>query len=459
MKIVKLTSENVKKLIAVEVTPEGSLVTIGGKNGAGKSSVLDSIAYALGGEKLVPAEPIRTGEREAKIVVDLGDYIVTRRFHRSQEHADGCASRATVGGQGTEHFPCDCGFPWSDTKSVLVVTNREGAKYPSPQVLLDKLYGRLTFDPLAFSKEKPQRQNEILRQLTNLDFSLSDAKRKTLFDTRTMVKKTLLVQETKLGQMTWHADAPPELISFDELSKEILKGRELQKTAEEAQRAADNMQTAVSDIGQQVAVTLATIEELERRLKTERTRLEELKTRMEAKQKSADTLRIVAEEAKAAVPDFEALDKKLKEIDAANTKVRANQAFTAQGDAVKASQAAVNELNKEIIAIDDAKQAAMSAAKFPVPGLGLTDDGVTFEKLALEDVSSSVQLRVSIAIGLALNPTLKVLLIRNGNLLDDDNLKQVAQQAEEAGAQVWMEYVTASAEGVSVMLEDGHLQG
>ncbi|KKM78490.1 hypothetical protein LCGC14_1359510 [marine sediment metagenome] len=123
-----------------------------------------------------------------------------------------------------------------------------------------------------------------------------------------------------------------------------------------------------------------------------------------------------------------------------------------------AQKEAIEVDTKAIYAIDQKKADALLAAKFPVEGLGLTDDGITFEGLPLAEVASSVQLRVSIAIGIALNPTLKILLIRNGNLLDDDSLKLVAQQAEKADAQVWVEYVTASAEGVSVMLEDGHIQ-
>src|SRR5258706_15795265 len=107
MKIVKLVAENVKRLHAVTIEPDGALVTVGGKNGAGKSSVLDSIAWALGGEKLVPPEPIRSGESEAKIVVDLGDLVVTRRFKR--ERIDAPVP------EGAMDHPED--HKWGETKS------------------------------------------------------------------------------------------------------------------------------------------------------------------------------------------------------------------------------------------------------------------------------------------------------------------------------------------------------
>ena len=85
----------------------------------------------------------------------------------------------------------------------------------------------------------------------------------------------------------------------------------------------------------------------------------------------------------------------------------------------------------------------------------MTDEGVTYGDVPLEQASSSEQLRVSVAIGLALNPKVKVLLVRNGNMLDDDGVRALGEMAEAAGAQVWMEWVTANADGVTVMIEDG----
>src|SRR6185436_2642524 len=130
-KIIKLTSENVKRLTAVEITPKGNVVVIGGRNGAGKSSVLDSIEYALGGDPSAKM-PVRRGEKNAKVVVDLGDIVVKRSF-------------TSAGG------------------THLIVTNADGEKQTSPQAILDKLVGRLTFDPLEFSRQKPAQQAETLR--------------------------------------------------------------------------------------------------------------------------------------------------------------------------------------------------------------------------------------------------------------------------------------------------------
>src|SRR5262245_45260325 len=114
MKIIQLTAENVKRLKLVNITPKGEYVEITGKNGSGKTSVLDSIWWALGGKADIQAQPIRRGADKASIRLDLGSMVVERKF---------LSSGATT----------------------ITVKNAEGAIYPSPQAMLDELIGRLSF--------------------------------------------------------------------------------------------------------------------------------------------------------------------------------------------------------------------------------------------------------------------------------------------------------------------------
>jgi hypothetical protein len=159
MKILQLQSENFKRISVVNITPDGNLVEITGKNGQGKSSVLESIWVALGGAKHIQSVPIRKGAKEARIRLNLGDINVTRTF---REGADG--------GYTTK----------------IVVETAEGFRATKPQEILDDLFGSLTFDPLAFTRMKPKDQFDELRQFVpDIDFEGVERDNKKDFERRT----------------------------------------------------------------------------------------------------------------------------------------------------------------------------------------------------------------------------------------------------------------------------------
>ena len=111
--IVRFKASNFLKLTAVEIIPKPgeNVITIGGFNGAGKSSVLNGIETTFGGGKTAPEEPVREGEEVAVTLTETEDLIVTRRY--------------TASG------------------STVVIKNKADAKirYSSPQELLDALFG------------------------------------------------------------------------------------------------------------------------------------------------------------------------------------------------------------------------------------------------------------------------------------------------------------------------------
>jgi DNA repair exonuclease SbcCD ATPase subunit len=439
------------RLVAVDVTPKGDLVIVGGKNGAGKSSVLDSIAMALGGMALCPMEPIRKGESTAEIKLDLGDLRVIRRFKREpiRRDEDKAATPSNI-------------VAWTEVQSSLIVTNADGAVYPSPQKMLDNLLGKLTFDPLAFATEGKtsegrQRQDQTLRRLVGIDVAPIEARRKTAYDERAMLKKTLTIKEVTLSKLPFHADAPAVEIPMDEISTELTKAEDARRLAMAIGGDAAVQAREVIGAEEQVKSIQSKIEELELKLGALQNQLIADQDALKFLQKEQIEADAKSKEAWAAVPDVAVIQKKLTEVEATNAKVRANQE-RAKADADSQFVATqIEERTALIEAAEKEKLELLKSTKFPVEGLGLGDSGVTFNGLPFSQASSAEQLRVSVAIGLALNPKLKVLLIRSGNLLDDDSLKLVAEQAEAADAQVWMEYVTANPEGVSVMIEDGHV--
>jgi energy-coupling factor transporter ATP-binding protein EcfA2 len=428
MRIVKLVAENIKRLTAVEITPTGDLILIGGRNGAGKSSVLDAIMYALGGASVVPSEPIRLGETEARITVDLGDMLVTRKFTRTDS---------------------------DEIKSSVKVANKDGSIFPSPQAMLDKLLGRLTFDPLQFAHDDPKKQDATLRALVGLDTTLLDGKRKSAVEKRADLNRRVASAAGRLVQLPRHDGMPEGEIPLGEVSTEMRRAEELRRLASEAGQAVSKAKDALAGSEQRIAGSVSRIRLLKEQLEEATKELDILNAK-----KLTQTDELLARQqaelaAVQAVPNVDDIQLRLSEIEIINAKVRENRAFLEAKKSHAGIAAEVQVINTEIAALDAQKESLLTSAKFPVDGLGISDDGVTFNGVPFVQASTAEQLRVSVAIGLALHPKLKVLLIRNGNALDEDSLRAVAEQAATADAQIWMEYVTKSAEGVSVLIEDG----
>jgi chromosome segregation ATPase len=443
MKILRLQAENVKRLTAVDIVFGDGLITIGGANSAGKSSVLDAVAYALGGQSLIPAEPIRSGEVEGMARLDLGELVVTRKFHRT------VTTPASVDGAIPAVF--------GPTTSTLVVTSKDGAKYPTPQAILDRLLGELSFDPLAFSRATARSQNETLRKLAGIDTEKADDGRKVLVALRTDLKKQLVAQEAQLAAAKHYPGVPVEEIPVSEATAALQGAETMRRVAVAAAGSTTLAQQRVDALQQQHDRTMAQISEWERLIAASREALGGVEESFIKALASRDARRIEQEAAEAAVPDIAATQARIAEIDVTNRRVRENAAYATLASRCAKLVDAVEMKTSEINAGDLAKASALANARFPITGLGLTDEGVTFRGLPFEQASTSEQLRTSVAIGLALNPALKILLIRDGNALDDDSRKLVADQVEAAGAQVLMEFVTSNAGDVSVMIVDGRV--
>jgi DNA repair ATPase RecN len=237
----------------------------------------------------------------------------------------------------------------------------------------------------------------------------------------------------------------------------MMRVEELRKKVSDADYQVLAAQDKVKNNERKAASVVAIIEDLEGRLVAQRALLRtlndeetELKQEVIDKETTANNLR-------AEIPDVEELKQQMNDLTATNQKVRENQRFIAAQALVESEADQIEMLDNEIIVAEGEKQLALGKAEFPVAGLGLSDNGVTFNNLPFAQAGTAEQVRVSVAIGIALNPTLKVLLIRKGNLLDKTSLAAVAAQAEEAGMQVWMEFVSEDGNGMAVMLEDGSL--
>ena len=426
MKIVRLTSKNIKRLKAVEIAPDGNVVVVGGRNGQGKTSVLDSIAYALGGKDVICREPIRRGEERAEVTCDLGELIVRRTF--------------TAGGGG-----------------ALTVETKDGARFTSPQGRLDDLIGSLSFDPLAFARMDAATQADTLRRLMGLDFSKLDGERVRLFEERTQVNRDGKALAARHAAMQKWADAPAEEVSANDVLIQIEAERVALDGREAERAAARDAERALARLNENFAAQRADFEELSAILKKKESALNDTAIKIESAKVTASNARARADSHGEEADTIGPLQERLTQIEEINRKVRDNAAAATLGADLDKLRAYSQSLTESLAAIDEEKRAAVAAVQFPVGGLGFGEGGVTLTGIPFDQASAAEQLRVSVAIGIALNPKLRVLLIRDASLLDAESLRLVAEMADKHDAQLWLERVED--EGSTVVIEDGSVVG
>lgn len=432
-KIVRLEASNIKRLKAVRITPEGTAVVIGGKNEQGKSSVLDTICMVLGGAKFVPEMPIRSGQSRAHGIVELDDLIVTRKF--------------------------------SASGSSLEVTLKDGTPMKSPQAILDKLIGKLSFDPLEFSRmaeKESLKAAEVLRHLVGLDFTELNKKREKAYADRTAANRKVSELSGQIIGTPLYDDAPKEEIVVQDLTAQLdAANAKNRSNAQErtrvtaAQTEVDNANSAVALVKHDIAGYESQIDELRRKIATSQADLTVKESVVKEKEKAL----VIVQDAVALLQDLdtESITQKINAADSMNVKVRNNKMradlVTKKTEAQKQS----DDLSAQIDQIDNEKARQMKEAKFPIPEISFNDVGVLLNGLPFAQGSTAGRIRASMAIGLALNPTLRVVMIREGSLLDEDSLKAVIEMAEANNAQVWIERVGKGGE-VSVVIEDGEVE-
>lgn len=410
MKIAQADIKNFKRLKTVSFSPAGEIIVVGGRNAQGKSSVLDAIEVALGGTRSAPSAPIRKGTDKAEIVVKTDDgYTITRTF--------------------------------TEAGSALTIKTREGHTLNSPQAMLDKALAPLLFDPLAFTRQKPKDRLEAMKVALGVDTAQLDYQRKEFYDERTMVNRELDQMKASLGGKNFHDDVPETEVSISALSESLSSATAHNAKIASAQNAAEGFKVALQSALNRVA-----------RLEAE---LAEAKEDAVTCQKGFDDAN---ERAAAMKPiDTRNLEEQIRTAEDTNRKVRENDILAAAMDRWEKTESRRVELNQLMDKIDADKAEMIRSAKFPVPGVSLGEDDVLLNGLPFDQASTAEQIKVTAAIALASNPKMRLLLIREGSLLDEDSLAALEQFAIDNDAQVLIERV--GSEGASFVIEDGQVAG
>lgn len=413
MKIVQLQADNFKRLVAVEIAPDGNVVEVTGKNGSGKSSVLDAIYVALVGRSAAPPKPIREGEEKCHIKLDLGDIVVTRTFTKKD------------------------GSTYTDT---LKVENADGLRYGQPQQVLDALLGEIGFDPFEFCQMKAAAQAEALLQMVPLPVDLDELAEldQSDYQKRRDINRDLAADQARLAA----------------IPKEEVPGEapDRNKLVEQLGRAADTNTAILRDRNereQQDGYRISyerQITNLEAELASKR---ESLAALMETIEKREPLPELV---------DTDALREQLVNADRALALIERQQNRDVLAARVEQLEGQSEALTKAMEEREQQRRDALAKAKMPIDGLGFQIDEkgkplVSFGGVPFEQASTAEQLRASTAIAMAANPSLRVLRVKDGSLLDDDSMKLLAEMAKAEDFQLWIERVGTG--GVGIVMENG----
>ena len=410
MRIIKLQSENVKKVKAIEISPKEDVVIISGNNGQGKTSVLDSIWFALQGRaglKDTPM-PIRKGEKKASVTLTLDDFIVTRTWT-------------------------------ADDKSYLKVTNREGLTYNSPQELLDGFIGALTFDPLEFAQMKEKDQRDLLLKLANVDIDSYNEKIKTLTEYRRLQGQTVKLYEGERDTRDF-SGVPTEEISIIELQSRL-------EEAIDHNRDMDGVKDKIGYSQEEIRKGEIQIIELENKIKSLKTGILTYKNMIDSDQKFIrDNEKI----------DIEAMRATLNKALEINELVQAKNRNVLMDKKRDSAQEVYDDYTDKIDMQKKGKDTALRLAKMPIEGLSVNETGVIYNEIPFSQLSSSEQLIVSLCIAMALNPKLRVIRITDGSLLDEMSMNIIKKYAKAEKYQVWCEKVSGTGE-VGFYIEEGEI--
>ena len=419
VKINKLALENVKRVRAVQLEPTANgLTIIGGRNGQGKTSVLDAIAWALGGEKYRPTKAEREGSvLPPDIRVELSNGIIVERKGKN---------------------------------SALKVTDPSGGR--RGQKLLDEFVEQLALNLPKFMEASDKDKAGTLLQIIGVGDRLAELERQEaqLYQERLAVGRVADQKQKYAAEMPQYDGVPEDIVSASELirqQQDILarNGENARKRARVAEitRNRESLESELARIEDKMI-------ELNKVLTQTRKALEDAKQDEETAQKDALTLH---DESTAE------LEANISQIDEINAKVRANLDRAKAVEDASAYTKQYNDLTGQIDQVRGEKRALLDGAALPLPGLGVENGALTYNGQAWDCMSSSEQLRVATAIVRKLNPECGFVLVDKLEQMDPQTMREFGEWLEAEGLQVIATRVTGSGEDCTIVIEDGIVTG
>ena len=418
IKINKLEIENVKRIKAVKIEPTANGLTIvGGNNNQGKTSVLDSIAWALGGDKFRPSQ----AQREGSVVpptlhLVLSNGLVVERKGKN---------------------------------SSLKVTDPSGQK--GGQQLLNEFVEQLALDLPKFMESSGKEKAQVLLKIIGVGDQLDvlDRKEKELYNSRLAIGQIADRKEKFAKEQPYYPEAPKELISPSELirqQQEILaRNGENQRKRDRLNEITMNKHRVFDDIGR--------LDEQITALQKQKEQLaEEYNQAVRDEETARKTVLELQDES------TEELEASLANIEEINRKVRANMDKDKAEDDALDYRKQYQELTEQINETRKSKTDLLQSASLPLPELSVKDGELVYKGQQWDNMSGSDRLKVSTAIVRKLNPKCGFVLLDKLEQMDRETLNEFGQWLEQEGLQAIATRVSTGDE-CSIIIEDGYVKG
>lgn len=413
-KIIECRVQNIGKISDAVLALEGRSAGIGGRNGHGKSTLLNALKMLSGDKRIVPEQPVQVGKEAGSIVAtyDTG--------HRVEM------------------------FITPDRKVKFTIRNENGEKLQTSVGLVKELWGGEVFDPGEWMKFDDKKRVQTLLQVVGLDFSDIEKRRGGLYEERTEVGREVKRLEGQLSGLTFDKEAPDEEVSLADLTAEYEDAQGKQREVEARQQQRD--------------VRLAKIDEYKERIERIDAKIEELKRlRIDAEDTIAENTKAITALDKimetTVVPDISAIRAKMNSVEETNAEVREKAKHRQLTNELRMRNAGYERLTKEIAELDAEQRELVESAKFPISGISYKDGQILYEGLPLSQAGESAQWKVAVAMMFALNPGGVVILSQSGGL-DIESRRAIAEEAARRGVQYLFEVVD-DAEDVQIVISEG----
>lgn len=404
----KLEIENVKRVKAVKLEPSATGLTIvGGNNNQGKTSVLDAIAWALGGNKYKPSQAQREGSTiPPSLKITLSNGLIVER---------------------------------SGKNSTLKVIDPSGNK--AGQNLLDSFVEELAINLPKFMEQTSKEKAKTLLQIIGVGPQLAELEiqEKAKYDERHAIGVIADQKEKFAKEQPYYPDAPKELVSIAEL---IQQQQEILARNGENARKRQNLGVIENDYN----FTLANVQRLEKELEEARAKEQALAQDLDIARKDVSVL---LDESTQEIEDS------IANIEQINLKVRANFDKDKAEEDAKGYREQYKELDNVIDDIRKQKTNLLTNADLPLPGLSVDDGELLYLGQRWDNMSGSQQLQVATAIVRKLKPECGFVLIDKLEQMDQLTLQEFGAWLEQEGLQAIATRVSTGDE-CSILIEDGY---